>query len=79
MTRLIAGLERDGLVTRASDPDDRRSQRIAATDRGRDILVAGRTRRVAALDSLLVGVPARDRATLAAAVTVIEQRLLGEG
>jgi DNA-binding MarR family transcriptional regulator len=79
MTRLIAGLERDGLVTKASDPDDRRSQRIAATERGREILVAGRARRVAALDALLVGVPARDRATLAAAVTIMEQRLLRDG
>jgi DNA-binding MarR family transcriptional regulator len=79
MTRLVAGLERDGLVTRASDPDDRRSQLIAATDRGREILVAGRARRVAALDALLAGVPARDRATLAAAVSIIEQRLLREG
>jgi DNA-binding MarR family transcriptional regulator len=78
MTRLVAGLEADGLVTRTADPDDRRTQRIAATARGREILVAGRARRVAALEALLVGVAAEDRAALAGAVTVIEERLLGE-
>ena len=78
MTRLVAGLEADGLVTRTTDPDDRRTQQVAATDRGRDILVAGRARRVAALDALLVGVPPRDRAALATAVAIIERRLLGD-
>jgi DNA-binding MarR family transcriptional regulator len=78
MTRLIAGLEGDGLVARTTDADDRRTQRIAATERGREILVAGRARRVAALDALLDGVPARDRSTLAAAVAIIELRLLGD-
>jgi DNA-binding MarR family transcriptional regulator len=78
MTRLVAGLEADGLVTRTADPDDRRTQRIAATARGREILVAGRARRVAALEALLVGVAPEDRAALASAVTVIEQRLLGD-
>ena len=77
MTRLVAGLERDGLVTRTADKDDRRSLRVAATDRGREILVAGRARRVAALDQLLADVRPRDRATLEAAVRVIEERLLG--
>jgi DNA-binding MarR family transcriptional regulator len=78
MTRLVAGLEADGLVTRTSDPEDRRTQRIAATERGREILVAGRARRVAALEALLVGVAAEDRAALSGAVTIIEQRLLGD-
>jgi DNA-binding MarR family transcriptional regulator len=76
MTRLVAGLERDGLVTRTADRDDRRSQRIEATSRGREILVAGRARRVAALEALLAEVPARDQAALERAVTIIEDRLL---
>jgi DNA-binding MarR family transcriptional regulator len=79
MTRLVAGLEADGLVTRTSDPTDGRTQRVSATDRGREILIAGRARRVAALDGLLVGVGAEDRAALAAAVSIIEERLLGDG
>jgi DNA-binding MarR family transcriptional regulator len=78
MTRLVAGLQADGLVSRTADPDDRRTQRIAATARGREILVAGRARRVAALEALLVGVAEEDRAALASAVAIIEQRLLGD-
>lgn len=76
MTRLVAGLERDGLVTRTADPDDRRGQRVEATDRGRGILLAGRARRVAALETMLAGVGPRDRRTLEGAVRVIEERLL---
>jgi DNA-binding MarR family transcriptional regulator len=79
MTRLVSALERDGLVTRTPDPSDRRSQLVAATERGREILVAGRARRVEALERLLGRVPARDRRSLRAAVTVIEERLLGDG
>ena len=78
MTRLVAALERDGLVTRSADPGDRRSQLVAATERGREILVAGRARRVAALEQLLQRVPPRDRRSLQTAVAVIEERLLGE-
>ena len=79
MTRLVAALERDGLVTRRADPGDRRSQVVAATERGREILVAGRARRVEALERLLERVPARERRSLQVAVAVIEERLLGEG
>jgi DNA-binding MarR family transcriptional regulator len=75
-TRLVAGLEADGLVTRTTDPADRRTQRIAATERGREILVAGRARRVAALEALLAEVPARDQAILERAVAIIEEHLL---
>jgi len=77
MTRLVAGLEHDRLVTRTADRDDRRSQVVEATDQGRAILVAGRARREAALDELLAGVRPADRRALSAAVTIIEERLLG--
>jgi hypothetical protein len=52
---------------------------ITATERGREILVAGRARRVAALDALLVDVAPEDRAALGTAVSIIEERLLGDG
>lgn len=76
MTRLVAGLERDGLVTRTTDAADRRSQRIEATDRGRDILIAGRARRVAALAALLAEIGRADRDTLTRATDIIDERLL---
>jgi DNA-binding MarR family transcriptional regulator len=79
MTRLVAGLERDGLVARFADPDDRRSTRLAATDEGRRILLDGRERRVVALESLLDGATAAERECLRDATSIIERRLLDGG
>lgn len=49
MSRLVASLERDGLVRRRADPDDARVQLVEATDAGRRLLEEGRRRRVSAL------------------------------
>lgn len=46
MTRIVTGLEKDGLVTRRDDPLDGRLTRIEATPKGRRVLTAGRERRV---------------------------------
>ena len=78
MTRLVAGLERDGLVVRTPDADDRRSSRLDATDEGRRILLEGRERRIVALTALLGSASAKDRETLARAADVIERRLLAD-
>ena len=37
MTGLLDRMERDGLLTRAADPNDRRAQRIFLTDAGREV------------------------------------------
>src|ERR1044071_5373512 len=42
MTRLVAALERAGLVTRESDPTDRRQVLLRATPAGRRLLEEGR-------------------------------------
>ena len=59
MTRIVTGLEKDGLVTRAGDLRDRRLTLISATSKGQKILAAGRARRVeklaAAVDRLTQG------------------------
>jgi len=46
MTRIVTGLEREGLVKRKGDPHDRRLTHIEATSRGHKVLAAGRARRV---------------------------------
>jgi DNA-binding MarR family transcriptional regulator len=46
MTRIVTGLENDGLVRREGDKRDRRLTRIHATPKGQKVLVAGRARRV---------------------------------
>jgi DNA-binding MarR family transcriptional regulator len=76
MTRLVVGMERDGLVRRDNDPNDGRVVWLEATARGRRILHAGRERRVAALAEDLARLGESDRETLAAAVAILE-RLVG--
>jgi DNA-binding MarR family transcriptional regulator len=72
MTRLVQGLERDGLVARAFDPDDRRRVVIRPTARGAAILRAGRARRVARLAESLEHLPSKDLACLCRAAEVLE-------
>ena len=79
MTRLVDGLERDGYVTRSSDPDDARAVRVVATHRGRDALLEGRRRRVEAFTVLLSSLPQRELATLARGVGALERALGSRG
>ena len=72
MTRLVQGLERDGLVTRASDADDRRRVVIRPTERGAAILRAGRARRVKRLAEMIERLPATDLACLRRAADLLE-------
>jgi DNA-binding MarR family transcriptional regulator len=46
MTRIVTGLENDGLVRREGDKRDKRLTRILPTARGQKVLMAGRARRV---------------------------------
>jgi DNA-binding MarR family transcriptional regulator len=73
MTRLVAGMERLGLVERARDPADGRVQVIRATAKGRAVLQAGRRRRVEKLVDGLRRLPARERAVLARAAYLIDR------
>jgi DNA-binding MarR family transcriptional regulator len=75
ISRLVAGLERDGLVLRESDDRDARVVRLRATDRGHVILARGREQRVAELVRVLDRLSASDLATLASAASVIEHAL----
>ncbi|MGD9954335.1 MAG: MarR family winged helix-turn-helix transcriptional regulator [Burkholderiales bacterium] len=71
MTRLVQGLERDGLVRRASHPGDARSFVIEATSRGRVVMERGKARRVARLEGWIRKLPAAERSALGAAVAVM--------
>lgn len=75
MTRLVAGMAADGLVERLPDPDDRRIVRVAASDRGREVLLAGRERRVATLATMLAPLTPKERRRLEAAARIIEAML----
>ena len=72
MSRLVRGLERDGLVVREPLAEDARAVRVRATVRGRRILERGRERRVAEFARLLSGKPATELETLGAAADILE-------
>ena len=78
MTRLVAGMAADGLVERLPDPDDRRVVRVAASDRGRAVLLAGRDRRVATLATMIAPLTPKERRRLEAAARIIEAMLAPE-
>ncbi len=73
MTRLLSELERAGLVSRATDPRDRRRLTVAATDRARELLMHGRRRRTASLAAQLAELPASERLLLERATDVLER------
>jgi DNA-binding MarR family transcriptional regulator len=72
MTRLVAALEAERLVARRPDPRDARRVVLSATARGRKLLLAGRSRRVAELARELASLPATDLAILARAAELLE-------
>jgi DNA-binding MarR family transcriptional regulator len=75
MTRLVAAMVRDGLVERSEDPADRRVVRVRATEAGRALLLAGRDRRVAALEGMLGPLTPKERRRLDQAASIIEGML----
>lgn len=72
MTRLLAGLERDGLIARERDARDRRVVWLRPTAKGSKVLQEGRRRRVAALAGDLAVLDGRDLETLARAAEILE-------
>jgi DNA-binding MarR family transcriptional regulator len=64
MTRIVTGLERDGLVRRKGDDRDGRLTRIHPTPKGQEVLLAGRARRVELLASAVERLGATELAEL---------------
>jgi DNA-binding MarR family transcriptional regulator len=78
VTRMLAGMERDGLLKRERDPGDRRVIWVRPTARGTRLLVEGRRRRVAALTTDLAKLDRADLDALDRAVAIVE-RVAGGG
>ena len=72
ITRLVASLERVGLVRRVSDPTDGRVQLVEATAAGRRLLQKGRARRVERLMGGIVHLDGEDQRVLARAAELME-------
>jgi DNA-binding MarR family transcriptional regulator len=79
MTRLVAGMVSDGLVERLPGETDRRIVRVAATDQGRALLLAGRDRRVATLTAMLLPLTGKERRRLRSAARLMERMIRPPG
>ena len=77
MSRIVAALERDGLVRRQPDASDGRRAHIHPTAAGRKLLEKARGRRVAELAEWLSTLPPDDQRQVAATLEVLERMLSG--
>ena len=73
MTRLVDGLERDGLVRRRPDPTDARGVLVEATAIGKRILTKGRRQRVRTLAEGLAGLTSAELADIGRGAELIER------
>lgn len=73
MTRIVTGLEKEGLVKRIGDPRDRRLTRIQATIKGQKVLTAGRARRVEKLAAAVTDLRQSELAELTRGVHLLQQ------
>jgi DNA-binding MarR family transcriptional regulator len=72
MTRIVAFLVAGGYVVREPDPDDRRAWLVRATEHGEQVITEVRSARSQALLDRITRLPETDRATLLAALPVLE-------
>jgi DNA-binding MarR family transcriptional regulator len=71
MTRIVTGLEHQGLAERVPDPSDGRVVRVEPTEEGRRVMELGRRLRVERLAEELRALPERDRAALDRAARIL--------
>ncbi|WP_420370213.1 MarR family winged helix-turn-helix transcriptional regulator [Curtobacterium sp. L1-20] len=79
MTRLVAGMLADGLVSRTVDPDDSRGQLIEITAAGHDRLVEWRTTLTHTVGPMFADLDDDDWDVLHHAATLIAQRTTTSG
>ena len=78
VTRVVAKLEADGLLTRQADPDDRRSTLVAATRAGRRLIEGTRTRKDVWLAARIASLGPDEQARLEQALDVLDELTGGE-
>jgi len=72
-TRVVASLDKLGLLGRTTDPEDGRARLVALSDLGRRELTELWNERTLGLSTRLARLSARDRATVEAALPVLER------
>jgi DNA-binding MarR family transcriptional regulator len=73
MTRIVNALEEQELVVKAQDPGDGRVIRIAATTKGKRVLIRGRARRVQFLTEQIRHLEKVEQENLSAALVTIQE------
>jgi DNA-binding MarR family transcriptional regulator len=73
MTALVAGLARQGWVTRTPDAEDARAVRVQVTQDGLEVLRAARSARAAATAERRDSLTEQERGILRAAVPILER------
>ncbi|HTG48552.1 MAG TPA: MarR family transcriptional regulator [Actinomycetota bacterium] len=73
MSRLVDGLERDGLVRRRPDPADARGVLVVPTAKGERVLTAGRRQRLRALAAGLSSLNPEELEAVARGAALIER------
>jgi DNA-binding MarR family transcriptional regulator len=79
VSRIVDGFVESGCVLREADPDDRRRSRLRLTPSGRERLARGRDVLAAAMEDLLRGLTAEERAGLKVAVPGMRRVLADRG
>jgi len=72
MTRIVSALEKEQLIVKTQDPGDGRGVRIAATTKGKRVLIRGRARRVQFLTQQIRRLKKAEQENLSAAVVTIQ-------
>ena len=75
MSRLVKAMQEEGLVESATAAHDQRRIRIAATAKGRALMMKGRARRLDALARLFPGATPREIAALETVVEMLDRAL----
>lgn len=75
VTRLVTRLEEDGLISRTTDPDDRRMSHVEITRDGRALLKRLRSRKNAYLAQRLRRLDDEELATIERATEILERLL----
>jgi DNA-binding MarR family transcriptional regulator len=73
MTRIVNALEEHELVVKAQDPADGRVIRIAATTKGKRVLIRGRARRVQFLAEQVKHLEKSEQENLSVALVAIQE------
>lgn len=78
MSKIVAGLESDGYVSRRADRHDQRAIQIRASAKGKSALERGRCLRIESLANLLQSASRDELATLSQAARLIEQAVAAQ-